>query len=153
MEGKDVSEEDKKIEVLAINSLRANTLVFKATVRVSNVIRSIIATQGDRLFIGNQAVCKVWDSFYIPRCYKCQQFGHIQIKGEEKCPNQEVCGYCAGSHDTRQCTKKNSTDAASCVNCKKAGMDYRHPSYWNKCPLLMSQQDRLRSTIPFYQSF
>jgi hypothetical protein len=54
----DVSEEDKKLEVIYITSIRSNNNVFRATVKVSNVIRSIIAKQGDRLFIGSQPVCK-----------------------------------------------------------------------------------------------
>jgi hypothetical protein len=151
-ECQDVSEEDKKIDVVAMNPLRSNPLVFKATVRVSNVIRSIIANQRDRLFIGNQTVCKVWDSFYIPRCYKCQQFGHIQSKEGTLCPNDAACGHCAGPHETRDCPKKNKNEVVSCVNCRTAGgRDYRHPAYWHKCSVLMGHQDKLRSTIPFYQ--
>jgi hypothetical protein len=150
-EGKEVPEEDKKMDVVAMNPLKNHPLVYKATLRVSNVVRSIIANQGDRLYIGNQTVCKVWDSFYISRCYKCQQFGHRSMQ----CPNEAVCGHCAGKHETRDCKDRDShsVSVVNCVNCKTAGMKGydNHPATWYKCPVLKDQQDKLRRTIPFYQ--
>ena len=67
--------DDKKIDVVAVLPLKNNTS-FKAIVRVSNLIRSVIAKQSDRVYIGTQRACKVYDSFFVLRCFNCQQFGH-----------------------------------------------------------------------------
>ena len=69
------SPEDKKIDVVAVLPLKSNAS-YKAIVRVSNLIRSVIAKQSDRVYIGTQRSCKVYDSFFVLRCFNCQQFGH-----------------------------------------------------------------------------
>ena len=68
--------------------------VYKAIVRVSNVIKSVILKQGHRLFIGFQTTCKVYDSIYVLRCYKCQ--GFITAKTG------------ADDHETCRCTEKGN---------------------------------------------
>jgi hypothetical protein len=151
----DMSEDDKKFDVVAVKPIRSNSAVFRATIRVSNVIRSVIANHGDRLFVGTQTICRVWDNFYVSRCYKCQQFGHMaQNKEGVKCANAAVCGHCAGQHETRECGHKPeySRSSASCINCKTAQLSpYNHPAYWHGCPVLGDYQKKLRSSIPFYQ--
>ncbi len=57
--------EDKKIDVVAVVPLKNDQNSFKAIVRVSNLVRSAIAKQGDKLYIGTQRVCKVYDSFFV----------------------------------------------------------------------------------------
>jgi len=151
----DMSEEDKKFDVVAVKPLKSNLSVFRATIRVSNVIRSVIAKQRDRLCVGTQTICRVWDNFYVTRCYNCQQFGHMaENKEGVKCPNTAVCGHCAGQHETRACGHKPdyAPSAASCINCKSAKLaDYKHPAYWHECPVLVDYQRKLKSSIPFYQ--
>ena len=152
----DMSEENKKLDVVAVKPLKSNPEVFMATIRVSNVIRSVIAKQQDRLCIGTQTICRVYDNFYVNRCFKCQQFGHIaenKVQGV-KCSNDAVCGHCAGQHETRDCEHKPTylPSNASCINCKNANHStYNHPAYWHGCPVLGECQKKLRSSIPFYQ--
>ena len=142
-----VSEEDTKFDVVSVNALKSNPTVFKATIRVSNVIRSVIAKQGDRLFVGAQAVCKVWDSYYVSRCYKCQEYGHQS----KQCSNNPACGHCAGGHETRDCTK-HTNSRPCCINCKRANKSpLEHAANSFHCPVLVEQQDKVKSTIPFYQ--
>lgn len=143
------SEEDKMIDVKAVHALKSNASVFKATVRVSNAIRALIQKQSNRLFIGYKRVCNVWDSYYVTRCYKCQQYGH----GHKLCTNPTVCGHCAGSHDTRACEKLEDDSAFCCINCKGINNPryYDHAAYYSKCPVLMDCQSKLKSSIPFYQ--
>lgn len=44
------------------------------------------------------------------RCRKCQQYNHK----EDRCPNLEACGKCAGSHRVDQCT----SDVTKCAACQ-----------------------------------
>ena len=143
------SDEDKKIDVVAVNVSKTNSSAFKATVRVSNAIRALIAKQNDRLFVGYKRVCNVWDSYYVSRCFKCQEFGHQS----RFCEKEPVCSHCAGSHDTRQCRKMDDVTAVSCINCTKSCKPRNdHAAYYINCPVLKDCQDKLKSTIPFYQS-
>ena len=44
------------------------------------------------------------------RCRKCQQYNHK----EDRCPNSEACGKCAGNHRVDQCT----SDTLKCASCQ-----------------------------------
>lgn len=144
----DTSDEDKKLDIVAITPLKARPSCFKASVRVSNLIRSVLSKQSDRVYVGSQAVCKVYDSFYVLRCYNCQQFGHHS----NECKNAVKCGFCAATHETRSCTVKADPLSASCTNCiESKNPDHKHQANDPKCPLLVSHQEKLRKSIPFYQ--
>ena len=144
---------DKYIDVInisVINAYKGKTVkLYKAIVRVSNLIRSIVAKQGNRLFLGGQTN-KIYDSFFVLRCYKCQEFGHHS----KDCTNNSVCGYCAEGHQTLDCTAKKVTSSVpSCANCKHLtpGDDIYHEAGSFACPILKSKQDELKKRIPFYQ--
>ena len=142
------SEVDKKLDVVAIIPLKNNSDVFKAIVLTSNIIRSAISNQNDRIYIGSQPVCKVYDSFFVLRCYKCQEFGHFS----KDCTKSETCGHCSGPHQTRDCEVKADPAAACCNNCKKVdSSDSRHPANSSECPIFKKLQDKVRLTTPFHQ--
>ena len=144
----DSSSEDKKFDIIAIVPLKSRPSCFKAIIRVSNLIRVILSKQSDRIYVGSQPVCKVYDSFYILRCYKCQQFGHHS----RDCKNDAKCGHCAENHETRVCTVKANPLSASCANCVESkNPDHKHTANDLQCPLFISQQEKLRKSIPFYQ--
>ena len=86
---------------------------FRASIRFSNMIRKIIANMGDKLFVGPHA-CKVYDNFYVKRCYKCQKFGHVS----SECSGKTVCGHCAGPHSSWECTVSHDESKKCCINCK-----------------------------------
>ena len=143
------SEEDKKLDIFAITPLKKNNQVFKASLRVSNLIRSIVSKQNDRIYIGSQRVCKVYDSFFVLRCYNCQEFGHHS----KDCNKTSVCGHCSDLHQTRNCEKKNDTTVVCCSNCKKEGeTDIRHSANSVDCPLFKKLQEKVRKTTPFHQN-
>jgi hypothetical protein len=147
----DTSDEDKWIDVVAVNPSAFNESVFKATVRVSNAIRALIQKQNNRLFIGYKRVCNVWDSYYVSRCFKCQEFGHTYKYCKKE--TATVCGHCAGNHDTRTCSKIGDYTVLSCVNCKKSGKPrHDHAAYFKNCPTLKDAQNKRKSSIPFYQN-
>jgi hypothetical protein len=56
----EASPEDNILDIVKVQPLRNNSTVFKAIVRVSNLIRSVISKQGDRLFMGCKT-CKIYD--------------------------------------------------------------------------------------------
>ena len=57
------------------------------------------------------------------RCEKCQQYN---LHPTEKCSNQPKCGYCSGTHLTRDCT--NIQQPPKCSTCAE-----QHPTYSYKC--------------------
>jgi len=50
------------------------------------------------------------------QCYNCQRFGHTAPRCEQPKP---ACRYCAGEHDSRECTNKGNI---KCANCNKDHM-------------------------------
>ena len=139
--------EDRKFEVLVIARQRSDHKdLYRATIRISNVMRSALQHQGDVIALGINEH-RVKDSFYVKRCYKCQGFGHQSTE----CQNSTVCGHCAGPHDTRSGVC-NSLGPYCCINCKNAGLSpIDHAAYFYGCPVQLDRQERLKKSIPFYQ--
>ena len=141
------SPEDNILDIVKVQPLRNNSSVFKAIVRVSNLIRSVISKQGDRLFMGCKT-CKVYDFVFTLRCYKCQQFGHHSAN----CSNAPACAHCAGDHETRNCSQKSKAEVIKCKNCssaRKADTDHEASSY--ECPIFQERRFSIMKTIPFHQ--
>ena len=143
--------DDCKFIILKVSALKNNDQIGRATIAVSNRIREYIDSCNDRLYLGN-GTCKAHDSFHVKRCYKCQQYGHIS----ENCKHSSACGYCGGSHETRNCNTKNNPSAASCVNCKNSNVktysdNCQHSSSSIECPILKVEQTKLKKSIPFYR--
>jgi len=57
------------------------------------------------------------------RCEKCQTYNEHTTA---KCTKQPKCGFCAGPHNTRQCT--NLQEQPKCSQCNEP-----HPTYSYKC--------------------
>ena len=146
-ENESASPEDCVLDIMKVQPLRAKSTVFKAIVRVSNLIRSVISKQGDRLFMGCKT-CKIYDFVYTLRCYNCQQFGHHSAK----CNNPPACALCAGDHETRSCMNKSETAVPKCKNCSSARKsDTAHEASSYECPIFREQRNSIMKTIPFYQ--
>ena len=142
------SPEDKKIDVVAVLPLKSNAS-YKAIVRVSNLIRSVIAKQSDRVYIGTQRSCKVYDSFFVLRCFNCQQFGH---HSRDCTSGNPVCGYCAGSHETRSCDRSASMCCTNCKKNDKPADELKHAAFDpSSCPIFKDLQNKVKKTTPFYQ--
>lgn len=81
-----------------------------------------------KLYIDFSA-CKVEDYLRIPRCYNCQQFGHIT----KKCENTKVCSICATEgHSHKECKVPESK--AVCRNCKRFNRPHNHSVRSVGCP-------------------
>ena len=122
---------------------------LQIVVRVSDDIRQIIRSNGDRLFLDFNAH-HVTDRFYVKCCVACHRFGHY--RGE--CKRSACCGYCASEeHVSTECPVKEANDVANykCVNCEEAKKDcVGHSSHWQKCPTYVELQNKLKKNIPFY---
>ena len=149
------TDDDKKIKIISVTPLKSykgnQSTPYKATVRISNVIREIMAKQGNRLFLGSHT-CKVYDSFYVVRCFKCQRFGHLS----KSCTQEHAsCGYCTEEHETTTCPKKvDASSNPSCINCISSGRkgeEVNHYAGSITCPILLEKQNELKKRIPFYR--
>ncbi|OJD18780.1 hypothetical protein ACJ73_08691 [Blastomyces percursus] len=70
--------------------------------------------------------CELYDkSCKLKQCYKYQSYGHIGTQ----CSAVARCGYCADSHDSRQCHKKDEPDfMPKCALCKE-----QHTTWNSRC--------------------
>ena len=138
----------EEFNVLFVKSTKGDT--YTAVVRVSSIVRTAIRTMRDRIYFGLSS-CRVFDRFYVKRCNHCQEFGHYK----DSCPNLVCCGYCGGDHESEQCKHKDCTDVSkfSCSNCKKAGKEHNgHTAFSFNCPSYIAAQNRMRSTIRYYDN-
>ena len=73
---------------------------------------------------------------YPERCYNCNKFGHKQAA----CKGEAVCGICADTHQTRDCTNHAKP---KCSNCGGG-----HQVTFKKCPVFITKRIALapRST-------
>jgi hypothetical protein len=74
----------------------------------------------------------------IPRCYKCNKWGHTQVS----CRARTACGYCAKEHDTEKCENGENRNAAKCVNCGGA-----HPAWTQKTCAEYAKRVAVRENI------
>ena len=120
---------------------------FQVVARVSDDIRSSIRSAGNLLY-HDLCALKVVDRFFVKRCNKCQRFGHY----ENECENNACCGYCKQSHSSKDCELKDN-DSHKCINCERAGLeDNGHSSFSYQCPSYISEQNKVRKGIPYYNT-
>jgi hypothetical protein len=136
-------------DIVSIKSVKSNSSVFQAFVRVSDDVRSIIKCYGDKLFLGWDRL-SVYDHHYIRRCNKCQGYNHYA----RQCRNTQCCGLCASAnHQSLNCEhmdKSDSDKAAfySCINCKTAGKsNHFHPAYSTECIMYRYEQTLLKKSL------
>ena len=127
---------------------------FQIVVRVSTKIRDAIRSNWNRLYIGTTSA-KVYDRFYVKRCYQCNGFGHYAAE----CSGVVSCGICSLlTHESKDCPHRAETGSThlSCINCKKAGgaggtSHQGHAASSPKCPAYKLAQKKLRGNTPYYQ--
>ena len=121
-----------------------------AVIKVSPEIRASIQRDDWYVYVGLNK-CKVYDRFWVTQCYHCQNFGHIAAK----CPTKSqsaTCGYCAGNHDSRNCTQKSTPCCANCSRMTPPPQSLDHFASSQKCPVLISQRQRLIENTEFSSS-
>ena len=121
-----------------------------AVIRVSPEIRASIQKDDWFVFVGLNK-CKVYDRFWVTQCYHCQNFGHI----DAKCPTKSqsaTCGFCAGNHNSRNCTQKSTPCCANCSRMTPQPQSLAHFASSQNCPILVSQRQRLIENTEFSSS-
>lgn len=79
--------------------------------------------------------CRVYDFVSVLRCFKCWGFNHLA----KYCKKEEVCQFCAGNHNGKDC---NSTSKC-CVNCMNKSKKYNNTS-------IQVNHDALDKACPTY---
>lgn len=137
---KSLEPDDRKIKLLRRTKSRNNELcncVLEVSPGLWNAIRD------RRIRLGYQMVLAV-DQSPVRQCFRCMGFGHTA----NVCKGEEVCGYCAQSHDTRTCTHRQGPP--QCNNCKTAlGDEAPHPAYSTECPIWRKWDKIARTQISY----
>ena len=125
---------------------------FQIVARISANIRDAIRSNWNRIYIAATSA-KVYDRFFIKRCYHCNEFGHYA----DGCARTLSCATCSAvnQHETKHCPHKEETDPTNhnCINCKKAdGFSHQgHTASSPKCPSYKLAQKKLKGNTPYYQ--
>ncbi|KAK6811840.1 hypothetical protein RU639_012486 [Aspergillus parasiticus] len=70
----------------------------------------------------------------IVRCNNCHRYGHIG----NICPNDTICGACAGKHSTTACPDRDTPRLVpKCANC---GGD--HMAWYKKCEVYIQEREK-----------
>ena len=136
--------DDAKVIFISPMKDQGNDGLHQAVLRVSEELREGIKANGNRIFLGSSS-CPVYDRFFVKRCNRCQGFHHFH----KDCKKNQICGNCAGKHDTRQCQEDNII--YKCINCSIGGFantDHMASSY--DCPAYIAEQDKLKKSIHYY---
>ena len=139
------SSEDKLIDILAVKPLKNNSLIFKAIVKVSNVIRSILAIQKNKVYIGYQSM--IVSLFF--GVISVRDMGIIAMN--VKMINSVVFAVVIMKQNLVikvLMIKISSVVTVSKLITTRLIITLESP----RCPVFVEHQNRIKRTIPFYQS-
>lgn len=110
-------------------------------IEVSPKMRNFLRRSDElRLYIGWHS-CKIHDFIGVTRCFKCQQYGHVQKICTEK---DKVCSYCSKvEHLMEQCPDKLSKKTPTCASCKRSKKKADHMNGDKVCPNYKIFKDRV----------
>ena len=129
------SEEDfKLVKMLKSRHNRKSHVIIKC----SPTIRKAFRNRNDRVYTMYGGCCKIYDSYNVFQCYKCQGFGHTA----EKCNKTQVCAKCSQEHRTKDCT----VNALKCQNCSLRNYsDINHKTYDEDCRVYKEELARIKN--------
>lgn len=89
----------------------------------------------------NLSRCRVYDRFFVTRCYHCLAFNHLA----RNCPDASKppsCGKCSEAHKTTDC----QSTTVKCANCVRyrSGQPNDHSIFSNDCPALIREKSFLK---------
>ena len=113
--------------------------------KVSPEIREAIKKRGS-IFI-NMESHMVKDQVHVIQCFCCQEHGHK--KGENECKlknaGKNICLYCSGDHESRNCEFKKDSSHWNCSNCANSNNPHYktnskgHTTTSPYCPFVIQQ--------------
>ena len=148
-----MDKDNSELEVVFVKPPPAQKKFYSVYIRVSPDIRSAIKTKNrNKIHFGGK-VFNVDDRFHVKRCNRCQGLGHYADKCDTE-NNPVTCGYCAKDHDSNDCRDKNKPCARHvCINCSGEGKNaHGHPAFLSKCPTYKAAQEKMKKTIPYYDT-
>ena len=85
---------------------------------------------------GQIHTCQLYDrACRVKQCFRCYNYGHIGAQ----CNAAQTCGYCAGLHETKNCTQKGEQGfTPRCAVCKGT-----HTAWSNACPARKKELGRV----------
>lgn len=122
---------DLDVKVIYIFKNKPNRKSTSCILEVSPAVRKALHSNG-RIYL-RYAACSFADHVSILQCFRCLSFGHMA----KDCKSGPFCGYCAGSHEMKECKRREQ--APTCINCKqRQSSNYEGHSATDakKCPIL-----------------
>ena len=100
----------------------------------TNLIFAKELLDAKKIYIDLQAIkTELWKPNHS-RCAKCLKSGHTA----KNCDDLR-CVYCAGTHLSKDCHKKNWDDSAKCIICSRKQQNAKHRATMKECPVLMEE--------------
>ena len=129
---------------------------YTATVaiKVSPEIRLHMLEKCDSKLYLFSGRCKVSDRCHYQQCYHCLKFGHI-FKDCPRKTDSPICKFCADTHDSRGCSKKDLPNEHKCANCKHSKspaiskLYNTHNAVSRECPSAVNIVDRIQRNTQF----
>ena len=121
-----------------------------AVLKMAPEIRTEILKNDGYIYVGLSR-CKANDRFWVTKCGHCQGFGH-KIAECPKKNGKPVCAFCAGNHESRACSKRNSPQCANCLRLENQTSPTDHFASSLSCPLMMAQQKKIIENTNFASS-
>ena len=120
-----------------------------AVVKMSPEIRQAIVEGGNFVYAGLMR-CKAYDRFWVTQCHHCQRFGHSSDRCTRK-NEAPTCGFCAGNHESKNCSNKQSPKCVNCVNNTSASNSEPplHFASSHLCPIMISQRNKVIENTNF----
>ena len=141
---KQMLEGGESIEIIKCWDIKDGSGVIsskKIVVKCSPRVRKYIMETNNGYVYLNLSRCKVFDRYFVKKCYHCCGFNHIA----KDCPEASKppsCGKCAKPHKTQEC---NST-MLKCINCirHRSGKPNNHSSTSELCPLFVREKNFIK---------
>ena len=126
--------EDEDFKIIKKLKTRQDSRVHYI-IKCTPVIRRQISINGDMIYT-KYARNKVFDSYRIFQCFKCQGFNHHA----KDCNKTQACARCGEGHKLTDC----DNTIEKCVNCiRKEYVDTNHRTNGTKCPVYNEELSRI----------
>ena len=134
---------DDHFNLMSSSSLKNRPDLHQSIFSVSKQFRLFLENCGDKLMLGFRS-CKIYDRFFVRRCFKCQMFGHTS----SDCVNNDCCSRCSESHDVKDCKiSPNDISKHVCINCKKCNISSDHSTSSFNCPSYLDEKNKVQNKL------